>query len=73
MGHTPAFSTAGGDEAGIFFKVDTKVIQVGVDSYLLLLRQCIHINPIRAGIVEKSEAYSYSIYKSFISRKGRKS
>jgi REP-associated tyrosine transposase len=41
-----------------------------VDSYLLQLSRYIHLNPVRAGIVERPQNYPYSSYKSFISEKG---
>jgi putative transposase len=54
---------------GHLFQGRYKAILIERDSYLLELSRYIHLNPVRAGIVEKPEFYEYSSYKSFISRK----
>jgi putative transposase len=56
--------------SGHLFQGRYKAILVEVDSYLLQLSRYIHLNPVRAGIVEKPQDYPYSSYKSFISQKG---
>ncbi|MCK4792878.1 MAG: transposase, partial [Desulfobacteraceae bacterium] len=55
--------------SGHLFQGRYKAILIERDSYLLELSRYIHLNPVRAGIVEKPEAYEYSSYKSFISKK----
>ncbi len=56
--------------SGHLFQGRYKAILVDVDSYLLQLSRYIHLNPVRAGKVEQPEAYPYSSYHSFISKKG---
>lgn len=46
-----------------------KSIIVDKDNYLLELSRYIHLNPVRAKMVEKPEDYLYSSYASYISRK----
>ena len=55
--------------SGHLFQGRYKAILIERDSYLLELSRYIHLNPVRAGIVEKPEAYEYSSYNSFISKK----
>ncbi len=45
-----------------------KAIVVDRDNYLLELSRYIHLNPVRAGMVERPEDYFYSSYKSYISK-----
>lgn len=45
-----------------------KAIVVDRDSYLLELSRYIHLNPVRAGIVEKPKEYPYCSYRSYISK-----
>jgi len=54
---------------GHLFQGRYKAILIDRDNYLLELSRYIHLNPVRAGIVEKPEAYPYSSYKSYIGRK----
>jgi len=56
--------------SGDLFQGRYKAILVDVDSYLLELSRYIHLNPVKAGIVEKPQDYPYSSYKSFIFNKG---
>jgi len=56
--------------SGHLFQGRYKAILVDVDSYLLQLSRYIHLNPVRAGIVEQPQGYPHSSYKSFISKKG---
>lgn len=53
--------------SGHLFQGRYKAIVIDRDSYLLELSRYIHLNPVRAGIVEKPEEYPYSSYKSYIS------
>jgi REP element-mobilizing transposase RayT len=46
-----------------------KSIVVDKDSYLLELSRYLHLNPVRAGMVERPEDYLYSSYKVYISRR----
>ncbi len=46
-----------------------KSILVDKDNYLLELSRYIHLNPVRAGIVEKPAEYPYSSYSSYITQK----
>ena len=55
---------------GHLFQGRYKAILVDVDEYLLELSRYIHLNPVRAGIVERPESYPYSSYRSFISKSG---
>ena len=56
--------------SGHLFQGRYKAILVEMDSYLLQLSRYIHLNPVRAGIVERPQDYPYSSYKSLISEKG---
>lgn len=46
-----------------------KSIVVDRDAYLLELSRYLHLNPVRAGMVERPEDYAYSSYPAFIGRK----
>ncbi len=54
---------------GHLFQGRYKAIVVAKDSYLMELSRCIHLNLVRAGMVQKPEEYSYSSYKSYVTRK----
>jgi REP element-mobilizing transposase RayT len=54
--------------SGHLFQGRYKVIVVERDRYLLELSRYIHLNPVRAGVVVRPEDYSYSSYRSFISK-----
>ncbi|MCH7761827.1 transposase, partial [candidate division TA06 bacterium] len=54
--------------SGHLFQGRYKAIVIDRDRYLLELSRYIHLNPVRAGIVEKPEDYPHSSYKSYISR-----
>lgn len=56
--------------SGHLFQGRYKAILLDVDSYLLQLSRYIHLNPVRAGLVEQPGDYPHSSYKSFISKKG---
>ena len=46
-----------------------KSIVVDKDSYLLELSRYVHLNPVRAGMAQRPEEYSYSSYKAYIDRR----
>lgn len=54
--------------SGHLFQGRYKSIVVDKDSYLLELSRYIHLNPVRAGVVEKPEEYEQSSYKSYIKK-----
>jgi len=53
--------------SGHLFQGRYKAIVVDKDSYLLELSRYLHLNPVRANMVEKPEQYPYSSYNSFVS------
>jgi len=53
--------------SGHLFQGRYKAIVVEKDNYLLELSRYLHLNPVRAKIVEKPEDYPYSSYSSYIS------
>ena len=55
--------------SGHLFQGRYKSILVEKNNYLLELSRYIHLNPVRAKMVEKPENYPYSSYSSYISRK----
>ncbi len=55
--------------SGHLFQGRYKSIIVDKDNYLLELSRYIHLNPVRAKMVEKPEDYHYSSYSSYISGK----
>ena len=57
------------NRSGHLFQGRYKAILVDQDSYLLELSRYIHMNPVRANIVNKPEEYRNSSYRSFINRK----
>ncbi|MEE8329451.1 MAG: transposase [Thermodesulfovibrionia bacterium] len=54
--------------SGHLFQGRYKAIVVSKDSYLSELSRYIHLNPVRAGIVQSPEEYPYSSYKAYISK-----
>lgn len=58
--------------AGHLFQGRYKAFIVDKESYLLELGRYIHLNPVRAGMVEKPEDYPWSSYRDYIygNRKG---
>lgn len=56
---------------GHLFQGRYRAILVDKDQYLLPLSRYIHLNPVRAGIVDRPEGYSYSSYRAYIGRIGR--
>lgn len=55
--------------SGHLFQGRYKAILVDKDIYLLELSRYLHLNPVRAKIVEKPEEHSYSSYGSYITDK----
>ena len=55
--------------SGHLFQGRYKAVLVDVDSYLLELSRYVHLNPVRAKMVEKPEDYAYSSYRSYIYKK----
>jgi REP element-mobilizing transposase RayT len=55
--------------SGHLFQGRYKAIIVDVDNYLLELSRYIHLNPVRAKMVEKPEEYQYSSYRAYINGK----
>ncbi|RNC67441.1 MAG: hypothetical protein ED859_14510 [Desulfuromonadales bacterium] len=51
--------------SGHLFQGRYKAILVEADEYLAELSRYIHLNPVRAGIVERPEHYQWSSYQSF--------
>jgi putative transposase len=52
--------------SGHLFQGRYKAILVEADEYLVELSRYIHLNPVKAGIVERPEHYQWSSYQSFI-------
>jgi REP element-mobilizing transposase RayT len=55
--------------SGHLFQGRYKAIIVDRDNYLLELSRYVHLNPVRAKIVQKPEEYLYSSYRAYISKK----
>lgn len=53
---------------GHLFHGRYKAILVDVDRYLLELSRYLHLNPVKAGLVQRPEEYPYSSYRSYITR-----
>lgn len=53
--------------SGHLFQGRFKSLLIDKDNYLLELSRYIHLNPLRAHIVERPEAYPYSSYHAYIS------
>jgi len=54
--------------SGHLFQGRYKAILIDRDSYLLELSRYIHLNPVRAKLVERPEDYPYSSYSAYISK-----
>ena len=54
------------DRAGHLFQGRYKAILVEIDAYAKELSRYIHLNPVRANMVEKPEEYNWSSYQSYI-------
>jgi len=57
------------DRSGHLFQGRFKAILIEKDNYLLELSRYIHLNPVKAGMVEKPQDYPHSSYKSYIETK----
>jgi hypothetical protein len=57
------------NRSGHLFQGRYKAILIDQDSYLLEVSRYIHLNPVKANIIEKPENYSYSSYRSYILNK----
>jgi len=55
------------DRVGHLFQGRYRSIVVEKDSYLLELSRYIHLNPVRAGMVKRPEAYRWGSYPSYLS------
>ena len=55
--------------SGHLFQGRYKAILVEIDEYAKELSRYIHLNPVRAGMVEKPEAYQWSSYPFYIGKK----
>jgi putative transposase len=55
--------------SGHLFQGRYKAILIDHTNYLLELSRYVHLNPVRAHLVERPEEYTYSSYTSFISNK----
>ena len=69
-GYTGYFNRRHG-RVGHLFQGRYRAILVEKDSYLVPLSRYVHLNPVRAGVVEKPEQYAWSSYLEYIGR-GRK-
>ena len=54
--------------SGHLFQGRYKAILVGIDEYAKALSRYIHLNPVRAKIVETPEEYAWSSYRSYIGK-----
>jgi hypothetical protein len=54
------------NRSGHLYQGRYKSILIEKDSYLLQLSRYIHLNPVRAGIVQKPEDYAYTSYRDYI-------
>jgi REP element-mobilizing transposase RayT len=66
-GYTGYFNRKHG-RVGHLFQGRYKGILVDKDSYLLVLSRYVHLNPLRAKIVEKPELYEWSSYPAYIGK-----
>ena len=58
------------NRCGHLFQGRYKSILVDKDSYLLELTRYIHLNPVRARLVTKPEAYKWSSYRGYLTKAG---
>ena len=52
--------------AGHLFQGRYKALLVNIDEYAMELSRYIHLNPVKAGLVEKPEEYKWSSYQDYI-------
>ncbi len=55
------------NRSGHLFQGRYKAILIDRDNYLLELSRYLHLNPVRAGMINRPEEYPYSSYKTYIS------
>jgi REP element-mobilizing transposase RayT len=58
------------DKVGHLFQGRYKAIVCDRDEYLLTLVRYIHLNPVRAGLVEQPDAYPYSGHRTYLTGDG---
>lgn len=56
------------NRVGHLFQGRYKAIVIDKENYLLELSRYIHLNPVRARMVEKPQEYPYSSYKAYVSK-----
>jgi putative transposase len=66
-GYTGYFNRRYG-RSGHLFQGRYKGIMIDKDSYLIPLSRYVHMNPVRAGVVERPEQYRWSSYLGYIGR-----
>jgi len=54
------------EKAGHLFQGRYKALLIDADSYLVELVRYIHLNPIRAGMVERPDAYPWSSHRAYL-------
>jgi putative transposase len=54
------------DKVGHLFQGRYKAIVCDRDEYLAVLVRYVHLNPVRAGLVERPEAYPYSSHRAYL-------
>jgi putative transposase len=54
------------DRTGVLFQGRFRAIHVDREEYLVHLSRYIHLNPSRAGLVEKTEQWEYSSYPEYL-------
>ena len=57
------------DRSGHLFQGRYKAILIDKDNYLLELSRYVHLNPVRANIVERPEEYINSSYRSYVANR----
>lgn len=60
------------ERVGHLFQGRFQSIIVDKDTYLLQVNRYIHLNPVKAGLVNKPENYEWSSYRHYISHSGNK-
>ncbi len=57
------------NRSGHLFQGRYKAVIVDKESYLIELSRYVHLNPVRAGMVEHPEQYAWSSYKGYLQKK----
>ena len=63
--YTAAYSGAGADRAPLFANAD-RPVRVAADPHLLQLIRYVHLNPVRAGLVEDAADYPWSGHRTYL-------